>query len=193
MLGQVGDGHFIQWTANFLADRTIEMAMEGNGIGIPPVEAEIPQGSLVSPIVFSIYTSGIRQWVKERVSGIEGISCAGDVGWMATGSDVSPGVRKLESCARESIDWAERRELEFHTSKTEAALFIHRRGHMKHVNRKLLPKIGVANGFVRYNKEVTRLLGDWMDAHQAFKVHPNRCMKKARATEARLRLLTRTY
>jgi hypothetical protein len=32
-----------------------------------------------------------------------------------------------------------------------------------------------------------------MDAHLTFKEHHNRCMKKARAAEARLRSLTRTY
>ena len=32
-----------------------------------------------------------------------------------------------------------------------------------------------------------------MDAHLTFKEHHNRCMKKARATEARLRSLTKTY
>jgi hypothetical protein len=131
--------------------------------------------------------------VEERVSGIEGLSFVDDVGWVATGSDVSQVVRKLESCARESIDWAERRELEFDTAKTEAALVTRRRGHKKHLRPKLTAKIRVGNGFVRFNKEATRWLGVWMDAHLTFKEHHNRCMKKARAAEARLRSLTRTY
>jgi hypothetical protein len=33
----------------------------------------------------------------------------------------------------------------------------------------------------------------WIDAHLTFKEHHNRCMKQTRATEARLRTLTRIY
>jgi hypothetical protein len=32
---------------------------------------------------------------------------------------------KLKSCAREIYNWAEWRDLEFHTKKTEVALFTH--------------------------------------------------------------------
>jgi hypothetical protein len=42
--------------------------------------------------------------MQEIVSGIEVLSFVDDVGWMVTGSDVSQVIRKLESCARESID-----------------------------------------------------------------------------------------
>jgi hypothetical protein len=78
---------------------------------------------------------------------------------VATGSDVSQVVRKLESCARESIDWVERQELEFDTAKTEAALFTRRRGHKKHLRPKLTAKIRVGNDFVKFNVEATRWLG----------------------------------
>jgi hypothetical protein len=36
-------------------------------------------------------------------------------------------------------------------------------------------------------------MGVGMEAHLTFKEHLNRCMKKARAAEARLRTLTKTY
>jgi hypothetical protein len=169
------------------------MVIDGNVMERHPVEAGIPQGSPVSPILFAIYTSGLIKWVGERVSGIEGLSFVDDVGWMATGSDVSQVVRKLQSCTRESIDWAERWELEFDPAKTEATLFTRRRGHEKHLRQKLTAKIRVGNGLVRFNKEATRWMGVWMDPHLTIKEHHNRCMKKARAAEARLRSLTRTY
>jgi hypothetical protein len=169
------------------------MVIEGNVMERHLVEAGISQGSPVSPILFAIYTSGLIKWVEMRISGIEGLSFVDDVGWMATGCDVSQVVRILESCARESIYCAERRELIFDTAKTEAALFTCRRCHKKHLHRKLTTKIRLRNGFVKFNNEATRWLGVWMDAHLTFKEHHNRCMKKARAAETRLRSLTRTY
>ena len=187
------DGDLICWTASFLSDRTVEMVIEGKVMERHLVEAGISQGSPVSPIVFAIYTSGLIQWVEERVAGIEGLSFVDNVRWVAIGSDVNQVVRKLEACARQSIDWAERSELEFDTTKTEAALFTRRRCHLKHLRPKLTAKIRVGNGFIKFNKQATRWLGVWMDAHLMFKEHHNRCMKKARAAEARLRSLTGMY
>jgi len=95
--------------------------------------------------------------------------------------------------ARESIDWAERRELEFDSTETEEALLARRQGQKRHLRPKLTAKIRVGNGFIKFNKEATRRLGVWMDAHLTFKEHHNQWMKNARATEARLRSLTGMY
>lgn len=45
-----------------------------------PVDAVIPQGSLVSPILFAIYMSGLLEWVEERVSRVKGQSIMHKVG-----------------------------------------------------------------------------------------------------------------
>ena len=105
------------------------------------------------------------------------------VGWVVTRSDVSQVVKRLESCARESINWADRQELELDTAITGAALFTRRRGHKKHLRPKLTAKIQVGDGFVRFNKDATRSLGVSMDANLTFKEHHNRCRKNARAAE----------
>jgi hypothetical protein len=112
---------------------------------------------------------------------------------VATGKDVIQVVERLEVCAAECIVWASRRDLQFDTAKTEAALFTRRRSHKKHLRPKLTAKIKVGNGFVRLNKEVTRWLRVWMDAHVTFKEHHNLCINKARAAEARLRVLTKMH
>ena len=75
----------------------------------------------------------------------------------------------------------------------EEPLFTRKRGHRKHLRPKLSAKIRVGNRSIRFNAQATRWLRVWMDAHLTFKEHHNRCMKKARAAEARLRTLTKTY
>jgi len=74
------DGDLVRWTESFLSVRTVEMMIEGNAMGRHPVEAGVPQGSPVSPILFAIYTSGLFKWVEEYVSEAEGLSFVDDLG-----------------------------------------------------------------------------------------------------------------
>jgi len=130
--------------------------------------------------------------VKEYVSAEE-LSFIDDLGWVATGSDVNQVVTTLERCAAKSIDWANRQGLQMNTAKTEAVLFTCRQGHKNDLWPKLTAKIKVGNKFIPFNKQASRCLGIWTDAHLTFKEHRNRCMTKARAAEARLCTLTKTY
>jgi len=166
------------------------MVIEGNVLQSHPLEAGIPQGSPVLPILFAIHIAGLMKWVQERVHGVEGLCFVDDLRWVATSKDVKQVVRKLEACAAESIQWASRRDLHFDPAKMEAALFTRRSGHTKHVQPKLTAKFKVRNGFVRFNIKATRWLGVWMDAHLTFTEHHNCGIKQAKASEARLRVLT---
>jgi len=55
------------------------MIIEGNAMERHPVEAWVPQGSPVSQIVFSIYTSELMKWVEEYVSEAAGLSFVEDL------------------------------------------------------------------------------------------------------------------
>jgi hypothetical protein len=78
----------------------------------------------------------------------ERITSVDDLGYVATGKDVTKVVERLEACTAESIEWPSRRFPQFDTAKTMAALFIRRRGHQKHLQPKLTTKIKVRHGFV---------------------------------------------
>jgi len=90
------DGDLIKWTESFLSERTVQMIIEDNTVQRHPLEAGVPQGSPVSPILFAIYTSGLIKWVEEYVSEAEGLFFVDDLGWVATGSDVNRVVSILE-------------------------------------------------------------------------------------------------
>jgi hypothetical protein len=192
MMAKKIDGDLIPWTESFLSETTLEVVIESNVLQSHPVEAGVPQGSPVLPILFAIHAAGLIKWVEERVQ-VERLSFVNDLGWVATVKDVNQVVETLEACAAESIEWANRRDLQFDTARTEAALFTRRRSHKMHLLPKLTSKIKLGNSFVRFNNEATRWLGVWIDAHLTFKEHHLQCTKKARAAEARLRLLTKTH
>jgi len=51
------DGDLIRWTVSCLLETTLEIIIEGNAIERHFVEAGVPQGSPVSPILLAIHTS----------------------------------------------------------------------------------------------------------------------------------------
>ena len=117
MKGKQMDWDHIRWMKSFLSDRTVEMIFEGNSIERHAVEAGVPLGSPVSPILFAIYTSGLIKWRKEYVSAAEELSFVDDLGWVVAGYDVNQVVTILARCAATSIEWASRRRLLFNTAK----------------------------------------------------------------------------
>jgi hypothetical protein len=151
------DENLIRWRNNFLFERTIEIVLEGKAMVRQPVEAGVPQGSPVSPILFAMYTAG-RIAKGERV-GAEGLSVVDDIGWIATGRDVNEVVTKLGACAAESLKLTDGRGLTFETANTDAAYFTRKQGHKKHLRPKLTGMIRVGNDLVRFNREATRWLG----------------------------------
>jgi len=95
----------IRWTENLCSEKTVEMIIERNVMQRHPVEAGVPQGSPMSPIIFAIYTSGLINWVEEYVSA-EGLSCVDDLGRVETGSDVNLLVMTLDRSAEQTIERA---------------------------------------------------------------------------------------
>ena len=107
----------------------MKMIIEGNAMERHPVEAGVPQGSPVLPIILAIYTAELMKSFKEYVSEAEGLFFGDVLSRVARGSDVNHVVSILERCAAKSTEWASRRVRQFDTAKTEAALFTRRRGH----------------------------------------------------------------
>jgi hypothetical protein len=74
------DGDLMQWKEGFLSASTVEKIFEGNAMETRPLEAGVPPGSTVSPILFAIYTSGLIVWVEEYVSEAATLSFVHDQG-----------------------------------------------------------------------------------------------------------------
>jgi len=115
------DGNHTRRMESFLLSGTVEMIIEGNPMERHPVEAGVPQGSPVSPILCAINTSGLIKWFKEYVSKAGGLFCFNNLGSVATGSDVNQVFTILERCAAKSIEGASGRGQQLDTAKTEAA------------------------------------------------------------------------
>jgi len=80
----------VRWVESFMGDRKVIMSMDGKEGDSMDVDTGVPQGSLVSPVHFVIYLSGLFGQVeeKEKECGSEGISFVDDVAWVEEGEDV---------------------------------------------------------------------------------------------------------
>jgi len=81
----VVEGDLVRWTESFASDRKVRLVLNGQEGNDHEVETGIPQGSPVSPILFTAYLSGHFGHVEKRVPGVKALSFVEDVAWTTEG------------------------------------------------------------------------------------------------------------
>jgi len=94
------ESDLVRWTKSFVSSRTVRLVLNGQEGGDHEVDAGIPQGSPVSPILFTVYISGLFGYVEERVPGVKAPSFVGDVAWTTEGQTEDGISETLEQGSR---------------------------------------------------------------------------------------------
>ena len=76
----------------------------------------------MSPILFTIYLSGVFDTIERRVNGIQCLSFADDIGLLTPGYSVREVCNKLQEAAKVAIEWGHDNAVQFDAGKTEAVL-----------------------------------------------------------------------
>jgi len=148
----------------------------------------VPQGSLVSPILFIIYFSDVFDVIEKRVTGVRSLSFADDIGLLVPAYSVKEVCDKLQEAAKVAIEWGHDNVVQFDAGKTEAVLLTRKRGwELKDQIRRA--RVEVDGHCVPFNAEATQWLGVWLDSGLNLKAHYQTCMRKARAAENRVQRL----
>jgi len=127
MMQLVVENDLIRWTESFMSERKGRLVLngqEGTGHG---VNTGIPQGSPLSPILFTIYLPGLFGHVEENVPGIKALAFVDDVTWLAEGENKDALSATLERAAKAAQEWADANAVTFDTQKTEAIVLSRRR------------------------------------------------------------------
>ncbi|KAI0999672.1 hypothetical protein K3495_g8523 [Podosphaera aphanis] len=151
------------------------------------VSTGIPQGSPVSPILFTIYTSGVFQKVEDEVDTCQLTSFADDCGFLVEASTVRELTERIERAEIMAIEWGQENCLDFDHAKTEAVVFTKRRKIRSHIQQ---ASAKIKDVTIKFNKEATRWLGLWLDSALSFREHKDTYLQKARRAEARLKAVT---
>lgn len=91
------------------------------------VKTGVPQGSLVLPILFPVYLSGILKKVKKIVEGCMSTSFADNYGWLVVADLVKQLFERLEKAGAKVVGLRERNHVAFENVKDKAIAFMRRR------------------------------------------------------------------
>ena len=116
------DEDIVRWTGSFMRNRRVRMVIDRREEEDLEVTTGLPQGSLVSPILFVIYVSGVHR-AGEGGGLVRSLSFVEDITWVAQGGPVREIIAKLEGAARRAVDWGESNGVAFEPAKTGHSLF----------------------------------------------------------------------
>jgi ribonuclease HI len=160
------------WVMHFLSERRLGLAFDGEREHMDSIATGIPQGSPISPILFTLYIRFLFDKLNQLHPSIGVPSFIDDVALVAKGRTEEENCRKLESVINTVFQWAQENAVEFDDSKTELIHF-----HSKRTTAGAT--IRFPNGKILIPKSSVRWLGIWFDRKLSFKEHVDRKVTNA--------------
>jgi hypothetical protein len=187
---QVGmAGNIIHLVDSFLSDRRAMLVIDRRMVQTHAVQAGLPQGSRVSPVLFILSVSALFQWLEDRHSTLQAISFVDDIGLVVECDELDEGTRRLERIAKDTMQWGSDNKIEFEVSKTEVLLFS-RRSKVLRAATDVVVRIGERSFAMKQG--ATKWLGFWLDPKLLFKTHFENRMASAKGALQRVASLSRS-
>ena len=184
-----------RWLCSYLRGRQTYVECRNAQSTFRKVRAGVPQGGVLSPILFNVYMSGL----PTPPDGIKLTSYADDCTSYASGPTIPPNCEKLNSYLTTLHEWLEEHDLELSPGKSTATVFT---TFSQEVSMSLPIKIGQHTVPTMKNPKI---LGVTLDSLHTFNAHSNNTLNKIRKRNSVLKdlagsswgkdkeLLTTTY
>jgi hypothetical protein len=118
-LGQIGvEGTFLSTISTYLAGRKQVVVVDGVKSNVLNVEAGVPQGSRLGPLLFIIYMNDIVVDIESDI-----LIFADDTSLLATGSDPTETAEILNRDLLKISEWATRWKVTFNPGKSKDIIF----------------------------------------------------------------------
>ena len=167
--------HTISWFKTFLINRTQRCKIEDCLSELIEMKSGVPQGGILSPLLFIIYVADLRLWLKWSVI----ITYADDTSTSVSGKSLSEIISKLEEDATMVLKFMASNGLVANASKTTFLII----GQTPIKNKEL--RIGTSTVKQEYG---AKLLGMYLTDDFQWKEHINKTIS---ALKSRLFLITR--
>ena len=122
-LSQLGvRGNLLAWISSYLSGRSFHVLYEGVTSSRRPVSAGVPQGAVLSPLLFNIMLSDIPS-----VRGVETTEYADDLAFFATHPDPNAAAARVQLMLDAFQRWTAHWGMKVNIDKTKCMLFTRRR------------------------------------------------------------------
>src|SRR5262249_26782015 len=117
----------IGWIYSFLSDRSTSIRLVDYESSIEKVDLDIPQGLLISPILYLFYNADLLEESEDLALSITSIGFIDDISLLTYSKSTERNVRNLEKAYRKYLSWARSHRSRFNPEKSELIYFTERR------------------------------------------------------------------
>ena len=157
----------LQWFSSYLTDRTHYVSLCNHCSDFAPVHSGIPQGSVLGPILFTMYIKPLSDIIESH--SIIQHSFADDLQLQMSASPdrISELLHSIQSCISDVKAWATANMLKLNDSKTELMLVTSKKS--KHL-QSLPTSITIGNSQIPFKQSVKNM-GLTLDCHLTMNAH----------------------
>ncbi|KAI4476230.1 hypothetical protein M0804_013770 [Polistes exclamans] len=161
---------------SYLSDRTFYVKIKDNHSNIKLIKAGVPQGSILGPILYTLYTADIPINDNRTV-----LTFADDTAMFTVNKDPQQAVQLLQNQINSLEDWLYNRKIKVNCTKCKHITFTLRRG--------TVPKIQLYNTEVPQTSTV-KYLGLHLDSKLTWKKHISAKIEQIRIKRRQMAWLT---
>ena len=108
-----------QWFSSYLSDRQQSVTIEGISLKPVPLQSGFPQGSVLGPILFTLYTQLLSNIIQKHQSDYHKYADDTELQKAALPSDFSQVSRETDFCVADVNNWMNENKLKLNKEKTE--------------------------------------------------------------------------
>ena len=155
-------GTVLNWFISYISQRKQSISINGQSSAVSTIECGVPQGSVLGPVLFSIYMLPLGRLIKQH--GVSYHAYADDTQlYISFGkNNTETTVKRVEKCVSCIADWMSSNFLRLNAKKTEllylSSKFKRRTPDIDHIqlgDQKITPAIEVRNLGVKINNTLT--------------------------------------
>lgn len=160
--------YLVKMISSFLSNRSFFVSINGTNSSIRNIVAGLPQGSVLSPTLFNVFTSDLAITATEK-----GLF-ADDTSIFTAGKSPNKIIKNLNKASKQLSDYCTRWKIKLNPTKTQALYFTRRRAN------RWLPssEVTVLGSNISWNDEV-KYLGVTLDKTLCFNRHTDLTVQKA--------------
>ena len=159
-------GTVLQWFKSYLSDREQVVLMQNVSSDPSILQCGVPQGSVLGPLLFSVYTSTLGNLLRH--SNVDYHLYADDtqVYIAVSPEELNEGVAKMEDCIRLVRSWMSHHHLKMNESKTEFLVLSN-----KHIAQQIrCPELDVC-GHMTAASATAKNIGVFIDTNMTMEAH----------------------